>query len=46
MVASTDTAAILNGSFKVVLRAPAAATFPGNGANASLQITFTFAAFK
>jgi hypothetical protein len=46
MVASTDVAAILNGSFKVALRTPAAVGFATKGASASLQVTFTFAAFK
>ncbi len=46
MVASTDVAAILNGSFKVALRAPAAVGFAAKGANASLQLTFTFVAFQ
>ena len=45
-VASTDVAAILNGSFKVALRAPAATGFATKGANVSLQVTFTFAAFQ
>jgi len=45
-VAAADQAAMLGGSFKVVLRAPAAATFASKGADATLQTTFTFDAFK
>jgi hypothetical protein len=40
-----DQIKLLNGSFQVVLRAPAAPTFTGKGATASLQATFTFTAF-
>jgi hypothetical protein len=36
----------LNGSFKVVARGTAAAGFFANDAEASLQLTFTFAAFR
>ncbi len=46
MVSSTDYAAMLNGQFKVVLRAPAAAGFAARSANASLETTYTFAAFE
>ncbi len=46
MVAATDQAKFLNGSFKVVLRGPAAATFSNANASASVQATFTFAAFQ
>jgi hypothetical protein len=45
-VAATDRPAMLGGSFKVVLRAPSAATFSTKGADARLQATFTFTAFK
>jgi hypothetical protein len=45
MVPSTDFAKFLTGSFKVVIRGPAAAGFSTKGAEASLQATFTFAAF-
>ena len=45
-VAPADFTKLLGGSFKVVIRGPAAATFGGNGAEANLQLTFTFAAFE
>jgi hypothetical protein len=45
-VTSDDRAEMLGGGFKVVLRAPAAADFAGKGAEASLQVTFTFVAFQ
>ena len=45
-VAATDRTKMLGGSFKVVLRGPAAATFSSKGADASLQTTFTFDAFQ
>ena len=45
-VTEADRAEMLGGSFKVVLRAPAAADFASKGAEASLQVTFTFAAFQ
>jgi hypothetical protein len=45
-VAAADQQAMLGGSFKVVLRAPAAANFSTKGADAALQATFTFTAFK
>lgn len=45
-VSDADYAKLLGGSFKVVLRGPAAATFAGKGAEADLQLTFTFAAFQ
>jgi hypothetical protein len=44
-VSATDRSEMLGGGFKVVLRAPAAADFASKGADASLQTTFTFAAF-
>ncbi len=37
---------LLGGNFKVVLRGPAAAGFSTKGADADLQVTFTFAAFE
>ena len=44
-VATQDVAQMLGGSFKVVLRGPAAADFMSKGADATLQLTFTFTAF-
>ena len=44
-VTAADRDKMLGGSFKVVLRAPAAANFATLNAEASLQVTFTFAAF-
>ncbi len=44
-VSAADRTEMLGGSFKVVLRAPAAANFTTLNAEASLQVTFTFAAF-
>lgn len=46
MVGSPDVAKFLGGSFKVVLNAPAATDFSTKGAEASLQLTFTFSAFE
>ena len=46
MVAMQDVAQMLNGSFKVVLRGPAATGFTTKGADATLQLTFTFTAFQ
>jgi hypothetical protein len=46
MVGDPDVAKFLGGSFKVVLNAPAAADFATKGAEASLQVTFTFTAFE
>ncbi len=37
---------LLGGNFKVVLRGPAAAGFASKGADADLQVTFTFSAFE
>lgn len=37
---------LLNGSFRVVYRAPAHVDFAGSGAKADLQVTFTFVAFE
>lgn len=45
-VAATDQPKILGGGFKVVLRGTAAADFATKGADASLQVTFTFTAFQ
>ena len=45
-VAPLDRSEIINGSFKVVLRGPAASGFSAQGANAVLQTTFTFTAFE
>src|SRR6185436_3719470 len=44
-VGEQDVDKMLGGSFKVVLNAPAAADFSTKGAEASLQLTFTFSAF-
>ena len=44
-VSATDRTEMLGGNFKVALRAPAATDFASKGADASLQATFTFAAF-
>ena len=45
-VGAPDVDKMLGGSFKVVLRGPAAAGFDTKGADASLQVTFTFTAFE
>ena len=45
-VAAQDVPQLLNGSFKVVLRGPAATGFATRGADATLQLTFTFSAFQ
>lgn len=45
-VGDADYAKLLGGSFKVILRGPAAAGFESKGAEADLQATFTFAAFE
>jgi hypothetical protein len=45
-VLPADFTKILGGSFKVVIRGPAAVTFSAKGAEANLQLTFTFAAFE
>lgn len=45
-VTAEDRTTMLNGSFKVVLRGPAATGFSTKGADARLQVTFTFTAFK
>ena len=46
VVAPTDFLKLLSGSFKVVLRGSAATTFATKGADATLQLTFTFSAFE
>ena len=46
MVATQDVAQMLNGSFKVALRGSAATGFTTKGADATLQLTFTFTAFQ
>ena len=45
-VPAADYARMLTGSFKVQLRGPASVDFMGKGADADLQVTFTFAAFE
>lgn len=45
-VSDVDHEKMLGGSFKVVIRGPSAADFQGKGAEANLQLTFTFAAFE
>jgi hypothetical protein len=45
-VSAADYDKMLNGSFKVVIRGPAAAGFTTKGAEANLQVSFTFAAFE
>lgn len=45
-VGTADVPKMLGGSFKVVLNGPAAAGFDTKGAEASLQLTFTFTAFE
>jgi hypothetical protein len=46
MVAAQDVPPFLNGSFKVVLSGTAATNFSGLGADAAMQVTFTFTAFQ
>ncbi|HEY5926828.1 MAG TPA: hypothetical protein VIV11_34310 [Kofleriaceae bacterium] len=46
MVADGDVEKVLGGGFKVVLNAPAATDFATKGAEAVLQLTFTFTAFE
>jgi len=46
MVGDPDVAKFIGGSFKVVLSATAATDFANKGAEASLQVTFTFTAFE
>jgi hypothetical protein len=45
-VPDLDYQKLLAGSFKVVIRGPAAAGFSTKGADADLQVTLTFAAFE
>ncbi len=45
-IAPQDNAKYLAGGFKVVVRGDAAPGFPGGNAEASLQVTFKFAAFE
>lgn len=45
-VGPTDYVKLIGGGFGVVIRGPAAATFVSKGAEANLQLTFTFAAFE
>ncbi|HUS32091.1 MAG TPA: hypothetical protein VMZ53_26510 [Kofleriaceae bacterium] len=45
-VGTADVDKMLGGSFKVVLRGPAATGFETKGAEASMQLTFTFTAFE
>ena len=45
-IGMNDWEKFLNGSFKVVIRGPAAAGFDGKGAEADLQLTFLFDALK
>lgn len=45
-VAEVDIAKVIGGSFKVVLNATPATDFSTKGAEASLQLTFTFSAFE
>jgi hypothetical protein len=45
-VSDIDYAKLLNGSFKVIIRGTAAPDFTTKGAEADLQLTFTFAAFE
>jgi hypothetical protein len=41
-----DYVKLLNGSFKVIIRGPAAPSFETKGAEVDLQVTLTFAAFE
>jgi hypothetical protein len=45
-VSDVDYTKMLGGSFKVVIRGPSATDFQSKGAEANLQLTFTFAAFE
>jgi hypothetical protein len=45
-VSAVDHAKLLGGSFKVIVRGPSAPEFETKGADADLQVTFTFAAFE
>jgi hypothetical protein len=46
LVSADDRTKMLNGSFKISLRGTASTGFQTKGANASLQVTFTFTAFE
>jgi hypothetical protein len=46
LMSADDRTKMLNGSFKVSLRGSASTGFQTKGANASLQVTFTFTAFE
>ena len=43
---AADYEKLVAGSFKVVIRGTAATAFAAKGAEANLQLTFTFAAFE
>ena len=45
-LAPQDRSSFIGGMYKVVIRGPAAATFPAAHAEANLQVTLTFAAFE
>jgi hypothetical protein len=45
-VSDGDYAKLLGGSFKVITRGPAATGFTMKGADADIQVTFTFSAFE
>lgn len=45
-VPDLDYAKLLGGSFKVIMRGPAATGFSAKGADADIQVTLTFAAFE
>ncbi|HEU0035548.1 MAG TPA: hypothetical protein VFQ53_33285 [Kofleriaceae bacterium] len=45
-VSDVDYTKLLSGSFKVILRGPAASGFDTKGADVDLQTTFTFSAFE
>jgi hypothetical protein len=45
-IPDADYVKLLNGSFKVIARGPAAPSFQSKGADADLQVTLTFAAFE
>ena len=45
-VSAADRPKFLSGSFKVVLRGPAATSFPNANAQADMQVTFTFDALQ
>ncbi|MBA3539986.1 MAG: hypothetical protein H0T79_10190 [Deltaproteobacteria bacterium] len=45
-IAAQDNAKFLGGSFKVVIRGPSAVGFETKGAEAELQLNFTFAAYE